>query len=180
MAVLAYELVALTSADGRETLLDQDQLDAGTLDIPDEIASRWPAGWSLVKCAFEATRPELAPSPQDWIGAIESAFLVRSGVRVHQPEPDVLGSVQVQIVQPDGAERRVNLRTRRNSFAKVHRDLSWLWYERDGDQLRLEGSPPGSYALSLRGSLITRQGPFRVNLDPGDSIHTAGFDITRD
>lgn len=52
---------------GRDTLLNQFDIDRGKLVLPDAFRAKWPSGWNLLERAVQVNSPLDAPTPAEWI-----------------------------------------------------------------------------------------------------------------
>ena len=183
MAALAFELVAFTSADSdqlrRATLLDQAEIDKGTPRTSDVVIARWPEGWELVKRAFGAPQPEMAPSPAEWHDALTRKYrtLVTPLPPPLAPLPQSSrASLALRIMERGQPERRVNLRNEGNSFAAVSSRLAWLSYLRTERGIELHGSPGGLPVFMNRAGKPTKfNNDIRILLQSGDQIQWDDF-----
>jgi hypothetical protein len=167
LAALLFEVVALRPSDfaelGRTTLIDERFFAAGSVDRAmgfDERRALWPGGAGLLDRALRAAEPGDAPSPAEWLREIYA--LAQSAVRVRATHRDApLGTWTI--------------RKTTNTFADIHPGLGWLAYERVGQTLRLEGTPPT--AAFVRNPRAHRLVHVDAVVAGGHSIHWDDFDL---
>ncbi len=178
MAVLAYELVVLQPADvfilGRDTLLEQTDLDTGIAELPAEIAARWPAGWELVRRAVCAPSAHEAPSPDEWLQALRTSAPELEG-SLYPPLRVLVRDQYGEILNCVGLTRQSN------NFGGVQAALTFLNYERlDVSTVRLYGESPSHLFLlradSRQPERIER-GAFSITIRAGDALRVQLFDL---
>lgn len=166
MATLAFELVTADEANVGEPMLDQGDIDGGTLRLPNEAVCAWPEGADLLHDAFEAATPRAAPSPARWQKALKS-------LAARQP-------VQLVVEEADLPPRRLCLTARCGTLGHASPHLDWLSYCTRGRRISLHGKPEYPLFLTRNGSRRRIDGLLSEELRPGDLVQWLRFMISRD
>ena len=147
LAVLLMEIMTLRHDDdlGRDTFLDQANIDARAPQLPDEIVGRWRAGWDLVCDAIDRSDPSSAPAPARWRAELNKLICRQGAIDLFDAGPVRSQTPSfLALVREFGKEdRQVRLREARGSFAQASDALGWLSYEMRGrDGLCITGALP--------------------------------------
>jgi hypothetical protein len=190
MALLVLELGVFRTEDievlGRDTLVDQVDIDARAPQLPADIVARWPEGWALTQRAIAADPPEAAPSPSEWCAAL-ARWAVRSSTTASEDDADAetramtrgggLPPLPLLIREANQPDRRVRITRHTGTFAAVSHRLAWLSYVHGGETVKIQGKPPGDLFVRIHGKVTKLAGTIDVTVGSGDTIQWDDLEI---